>query len=160
MSGVVAGLIASIKTATAPSGNLVLNPSFDTDVSPWQYTITRDVVTYRSAPASGKVIYDVGAELAITQYTRNSSLTIGQNYSASIWVRNNLGAQSFTLALGCGSTFKYTTVSLPVSTSWVNIKVENTVCTANTNLNLQIYGDFYDYNIDDVSVVTGATAIP
>jgi hypothetical protein len=160
MSGAVAGLIASVQTFTAPSGNLVLNPSFDIDVSPWQYSITRDIVTYRSAPASGKVVYDASSELAITQYTRNGSLTIGQNYSASVWVRNNLNSQSFTLALGCGTTFKYTTVTLPVSTSWVNIKVENTVCTTNTNLNLQIYGDFYDYNIDDVSLVTGATAIP
>ena len=160
MSGAVAGLIASVKTSTAPSGNLVLNPSFDTDISPWQYSITRDIVTYRSAPASGKVIYDVGAELAITQYTSNGSLTIGQNYSASVWVRNNLGAQDFTLQLICGAVGKSTTVSLPISSSWVNIKVENVTCATNTNLNLLIYGDFYDYNIDDVSVVTGATAIP
>jgi len=158
MSGVVAGLIGSIKTAAAPSGNLVLNPSFDTDVSPWQYTITRDVVTYRSSPASGKVVYDEFSELAITQYTRNSSLTIGQNYSATIWVRNNVASQSFTMQLLCGAASKSTTVSLPVSSSWVSIKVENVTCATNTNLNLIIYGDFYDWNIDDISVITGATA--
>jgi hypothetical protein len=159
MSGVVAGLIASIKTAAAPSGNLVLNPSFDTDVSPWGYSITRDVVTYRSAPASGKVIYNAVYENPITEYIRNSSLTIGQNYSATIWVRNNLSAQYFYMFLFCGNASKSTTVFLPASSSWVSIKVENVTCATNTNLTLQIYADFYDYNIDDVSVITGATAL-
>ena len=159
MSGVVAGLIGSVKAAAATPTNLVTNPSFTVNTVDWysdDSTLTRDTTIFRSAPAS--LAYSGNDASPATYYYKTNLLTIGQSYSLSIWVRSiyDQGFFNITLQTGTGFTTLSTTVS--ASSSFTNYKIENVLCTGNTNLQVFIASESPAY-IDDISVVQGATAL-
>jgi hypothetical protein len=145
--------------------NLVLNPSFTTNADGWTLggfgTLNfRDTSAFRSAPASLKAqasgeFYQLG-----TLYTRNSVLTIGQRYSLSIWIRSS-GGIPLTIRLGCGTNEATITETVPAGV-FTNYKVENVLCSGNTNLYVSVNDNYSETGfcwIDDVSVVLGPTAL-
>lgn len=162
MSGVVAGLIGSVKAGSAPAPtNIITNPSFTTDITGWgSYgNSSRDTTNFKSTPASLVTFYDPENDIfPVAIYFLASALTIGQRYSLSFWVLNGV-ARTFRIEFAGGFT---TTATVPASGSWQYLKFEN-VLASTTNLLIQIYGATngqIDFNIDDVSLVLGATALP
>ena len=162
MSGAVAGLIASVKAGSAPAPtNLVANPSFTTNINGWEGSgnISRDTVIFRSAPASLNTFFD-GENIPYAQYGQASALTVGQRYSLSFWIRNTEASKTFTVQFGASQTTRV----IPASSSWQNVKFENVLATS-SGMGIIIYttDGSYPYlgsfNIDDVSVVLGATAL-
>ena len=158
MSGAVAGLIGSVKAAAASPTNLVLNPSFTTDLTGWNISgyIFRDTTVYNTAPASLNVYFS--EEYGVyAEYSRGNILTVGQRYSVSFWLRTTT-SDSFVIVLSGGVSSE---IAVTGSTSWQNIKFEN-VLVNSVNLNLAIYSSLAltpYFNIDDVSVVAGPTAL-
>jgi hypothetical protein len=159
MVGCAQGLIGSIKTASAPPSDLVLNGSFTVDVSGWSGDVSGDTAVFRSSPASMFVSYLYGEDAPLTGYSRTAVLTIGQAYSLSLWLKNGNSVGSLTVVLQCGTATKQTVLSYTASGPWVNIKVENVVCAGNTNMTISIASNGEVFNVDDVSVVLGATAL-
>jgi hypothetical protein len=164
MSGVIAGLIASVKAGSEPAPtNIITNGSFTVNTNGWTDlgTQVRETAVYRSAPAS----YGTGFSEdngAIAEYTQAGALTVGSRYSLSLWIRNSVGAQPFgiSMTLGTSTTF-FNSASYPQSTSWQYIKFENQLCVGNSNFSFYIYGsNGNSFEIDDVSLVLGATALP
>jgi len=159
MTGVIAGLIGSIKTAVAAATNLVTNPSFSVNTTDWYSDtgiITRDTVTFRSAPAS--LVAEPGDGDPNPYYFKSSLLTIGQVYSLSIWIRT-FNTQSFNITLNAGTTAgNLITASQSSAAPWTNYKIENITCTGNGTLQIFVYAGSSFY-IDDVSVVLGPTAL-
>jgi hypothetical protein len=161
MTGILAGLIASVKAGSAPAPtNIVLNPSFTTNITGWEGggNTLRDTVNYRSAPASLNTYYD-GDNIPYATYGLASALTVGQRYSLSFWIRNESVARTFRIEFAGSST---TTATIPASSSWQYLKFENVLATS-TYMFITIYspaGNITEFNIDDVSVVLGATALP
>jgi len=162
VSGVVAGLIGSVKAGSAPAPtNLVHNPSFTVNASGWfgSYGAFRDTTRFRSAPAGFTLPYDP-EDIGYINYLQNV-LTVGQRYSLSFWVRNPDVAQSFNYRLYCGTNFVQANSGvLSASPDWQYLKLENVLCTGNNGLNIDIYPTQGLITIDDVSVVLGATALP
>jgi hypothetical protein len=160
MAGIVQGLISSIKTASAPAGDLVLNGSFTVNVNGWynEYDVSRSTAVYNSSPASMFVSYLFGEDAPFTSYSRTGVLTIGQAYSLSLWLKNANSFGSLTVVLQCGTASKQTVLSHTASGPWVNIKVENVVCAGNTNMTISIASDAEVFYVDDVVAVAGTTA--
>jgi hypothetical protein len=163
MSGVVAGLIASVKAGSAPAPtNIITNGSFTVNANGWDLSENgfRDTSIFRSSPAS---FGNYGSEdyASNSSYTQNNSLTVGERYSLAFWVRNT-GSQEFRITLRLGTGYYGTdSATLQASTSWQYVKFENQLCTGNTNLYFSTYGsNGFSYNIDDVSLVLGPTAAP
>ena len=161
MSGVVAGLIASVKSAPSVPVNLVTNPSFTVDTVDWyddfpQAEIFRDTSTFRSSPAS--LYYNEFEGSPRCYYFKTNLLTIGSAYSLSLWIRT-FNTQSFNIVLYAGTNFQ--TITTPTQTSaqgWTNYKIENVTCAGNTALQIIINSNALAY-VDDVSVVLGPTAL-
>jgi len=158
MAGIAQGLIGSIKTASASAGNLVLNSSFTSSVSGWQRNISRNTSIYKSAPASLRVDGDADFETIETLYSRTGCLTIGQAYSLSVWVKASDYNNDISVFLYAGTAAKSTSMVVTTSASWVQFKVENLVCTGNTNLLIDILAVDDAFYIDDVVAVAGSTA--
>ena len=159
MSGAVAGLIGSVKAASATPTNLVTNPSFTVNTVDWASddgNLTRDTTIFRSAPAS--LAYSGNDASPATYYYKTNLLTIGQRYSLSIWVRSIYDQGFFTITLQAGTTFLSITPTVSASSSFTNYKIEDVLCTGNTTLQVYSVSESPAY-IDDVSVVQGATAL-
>ena len=162
MSGVIAGLIASVKSAgSAPAPtNIITNGAFTVNSTGW-YSVNgyRDTSVFRSSPASFAT-YSTDEDSADAEYTQSSALTVGSSYSLAFWVRT--GTQAFQVTLQLGTTsYSYTSPTLSSSSSWQYVKLENKLCVGNTNLRFYVYGgNSIAYNLDDVSLVLGATALP
>ena len=160
MSGVVAGLIGSVKSASSAPINLVVNPSFTLNsITGWEgidyAPVFRYTEDFRTAPAC--LIYDQGDGNANAMYDRASVLTIGQPYSLSLWIKT-VNTQSFTITFDAGLNRQvFTTPTQSGTATWTNYKIENITCTGATNLKI-IVESAYNARIDDVSVVLGATA--
>ena len=162
MSGVVAGLIASVKTGSAPAPtNLVLNPSFTTNIAGWEGAgnSARTTLFYRSASASLECYFDGDNNPAAT-YSRNDNLfTNGQTGSFSAWILNTLTTRNFAVELSLGGSYSLTNISVPASPLWQHIKVENKIAGTGS-LVINVFPSTNDtFYIDDVSVVLGATAL-
>lgn len=160
MSGVVAGLIGSVKAAAATPTNLVLNPSFtDDSTAGWSAVgdnyFSRRTTTFRTAPAS--LSYDNSDGEPTVSYTRESVLTVGQRYSLSLYLLN-VNGQSYTIKLYAGTTVTTLTTSSTTPNTWVNFKIENVLCAGNTTLQVEVSCVAFGF-IDDISVVQGATAL-
>lgn len=159
MSGGVAGLIGSVKSAPSAPVNLVTNPSFTTNTNDWFTfsSISRDTTVFRSSPAS--LLSEAGDSDPLAYYYKTNLLTVGQTYSLSLWIRT-FTTQSFTIHLDAGATRQtLTTAEQSSAAPWTNYKIENVTCTGNGTLQIYI-GCLYSAYIDDVSVVLGATAVP
>jgi hypothetical protein len=156
MAGIAQGLIGSIKTASAPSGPLVLNGSFDTNTDGWS-SITRNTTIYRSAPASGRVEFDSNVEAYESIYTQTNCLIIGTAYSVSVWVRNPNFSQTIYVYIYAGTAYKYTSFTLSPSSSWVQFKVENLVCAGNATLQIDVFALDSNFYIDDIDAIAGST---
>jgi hypothetical protein len=155
VSGVVAGLIGSVKSGAASPTNLITNPSFTTDLSDWGTNPETSRVTdvFKSAPAS---LYQTYSDFytATTGFVKYDYLTVGQVYSLSIWIK---GAP-LRVALRCG--VNEVEISPPTTAVFTNYKIENVLCTANGLLLVDVgSGADTSFWIDDVSVVLGATAL-
>jgi len=155
MSGVVAGLIGSVKSAPSAPVNLITNPSFTTNLTGWDTNAetVRATDVFRSAPAS---LYQTFSDfdVASTGYLVSNFLTVGQVYSLSIWIR---GAP-LRVQLRCGTN--EATIEPPTTAVFTNYKIENVLCIGNGLLLVSV-GNNQDTNfyIDDVSVVLGPTAL-
>lgn len=142
--------------------NLVLNPSFTTNATDWYIgngSSGRDTSVFKSAPASFKAQGVGEFSQASTGYSRNSSLTIGQVYSASVWIRGMGG--EVLISFSCGTNNSTSTQVVPNTGNFINYKIENVLCSGNTNLliSFQDYGEDNYFYVDDVSVVQGPTAL-
>jgi hypothetical protein len=162
MSGVVAGLIGSVKAAAAGVVNLVTNGSFTTtDLTNWGYIGTgteRTTSVYKTSPAS-LAADSFGENDPTVSFYKTNTLTVGSTYSLSFWLRTPTNLNSFTYSFDCGTTNVTTTTPLiSPSTSWLYYKVENVVCAGNGTLSFMIYSGT-NFQIDDVYVVAGATAV-
>jgi len=162
VSGVVAGLIGSVKSGAAPAPtNLVTNPSFTVNTVDWyddfpEAQIIRSTSTFRSAPAS--LTYSGFDGSPRCYYFKTNLLTIGSAYSLSLWIRT-FNTQSINIVLNAGSNFQTLTTPTQSSTAdWTNYKIQNVTCAGNTTLSIIINSAFSAY-VDDVSVVLGATAL-
>lgn len=160
MSGVVAGLIGSVKAAPSGPVNLVLNPSFtDNSTAGWSGSgdvyRARQTALFRTAPA-GLQFFGI-EDLPNVSYSRGGVLTVGQSYSLSLYIYA-LGTQSYTINFTVGSTLATLTTPSKTPNTWHNFKIENVTCVGYSDFSIQINCD-YDTFVDDVSVVQGATAI-
>jgi hypothetical protein len=164
VSGVVAGLIGSVKAASGGGlpVNIVTNPSFTVNLSGWESfgNSSRDTANFKSTPASLFTFYDAENDIfPYAIYQQSLALMIGQRYSLSFWIKNEFIARTFRIDFAGSST---TTATVPALSSWQYLKFEN-VLASSTTLNIGIYGSTngqVEFNIDDVSVVLGATALP
>jgi len=165
MTGVVAGLIASVKKIAGGAVNLVVNGSVDTAVTspPWVVgsgVPTRNTSIYHSSPASGINGSDVDGNSSV-YYSANSVLTIGKYYSISFWVffptaSPTFGDVNLYYATGFNTGGSGYTITPNV---WTYIKIENQLCTSATVLAFQFYDiSSHTFYIDDIWVVEGATA--
>jgi hypothetical protein len=152
-----------VAVVTAPTFiNLVSNSSFTSGVTGWNGTFVNnyaDTTIFRTAPASLYTYYDVTNDIIpVVSYNQSNALTVGQTYSLSLWIRNPNVARTFYIQFGNNVM---TTASLAASSSWQYVKFENVVANS-TNLNIFIQANSGDilnaFNIDDVTVVQGATA--
>ena len=163
MSGVVAGLIASVKSAPSGPVNLVENPSFtDVSLENWDSnyygTFLRVTYDFRTAPAC--LFYDQGDGPANAYYLKSNVLTIGSRYSMSLWIKNAANPQSFTINFQAGANNQtLTTAEIAAYAAYTQYKIENVLCTTNGTLLVAVSSPYYAF-IDDVSVVLGATALP
>ena len=160
MSGVVAGLVASVKSAPSGPVNLVLNPSFTADsIDGWSGSgnvgLARQTALFRTAPA-GLQFFGI-EDLPNVSYYRGEVLTVGQSYSLSLYLQA-LGEQSYTIKFYAGDTITTLTTPTKTANTWHNFKIENVSCVGNTSFIVEINSD-YDTYVDDVSVVQGATAL-
>ena len=159
MSGVVAGLIGSVKSAPSGPVNLVSNPSFTTNTNGWSIGGLGDRTTsvFKSAPASLRAqgISDFIPASASTSLV----LTIGQVYSASFWIYGS--GNTVNCNFTCGTTTSSLAQIVPLTGNFINYKIENVLCTGNTFGELSFTDSTEDpvFYLDNVSVVLGATAL-
>ena len=141
--------------------NLVDNSDFGASIAGWEGVgnTSRDTSVFRSAPASLNTYYD-GDNIPYATYSRNSVLTVGQRYSLSFWIKNSV-TRNFLIYFAGN---RQASVSIPGSSSWQYIKVEN-VAADNAYMAITVFplweaNGLYSvpFNIDDVTVVKGATA--
>jgi hypothetical protein len=159
MSGVVAGLIASVKSTSPTPVNLVTNPSFTVNTTDWYSddgNLTRNTVTFRSSPAA--LAYSGNDASPATYYYKNNLLTVGSRYSLSLWIKTIYPQGFFTISFQVGSNFQQLNISPSDTAPFTNYKIENLLCTGNGTLQVYVSSESPAY-IDDVSVVLGATAL-
>ena len=130
----------------AAFGNLVVNWSFEQDLSGWEVLGAADIGQEPQGRTSGSCasVRARGPEpsrvgLALPQVV--SSAAKGQRYVASAWVRSSAPGQRVTLqVLGAGKeTSKTTVVTLP-GLEWKRVIVDHTVATAGP-LRLELVAD-------------------
>ena len=163
MTGIVAGLIGSLKvTSSGVLTNLITNGSLTVDATGWTANGLnfRDASVFNSSPASYNTGYG-DEDGAIAEYVQNGIVSAGNSYSMSLWIRNNNAVQSLTLVLQLGTgSYLLNTATYPISTTWQKIVFENKLCLTNSNFSFYIYGNGTGaFNIDDVSLVLGPTAL-
>jgi len=163
--------IGRVFTPTVTSGsaptNIVTNPSFTTDIVGWDSVIgnnSRDTSKFHSAPASLNTYFD-GEDNPYANYYQNNALTIGQRYSLSLWINNPVIAPTrpLTITFSAGSNTVTSSPTFTPSASWVYVKIENVLCTGSATLSINVTDisnyPAVEFNIDDVAVVLGPTAI-
>jgi hypothetical protein len=161
VSGVVAGLIASVKSAPSAPVNLIINPSFtDSPLLNWYSNesapVSRATFEFRTTPAC--LTYGQGDGDANAFYFKSNVLTVGSRYSMSLWIKNSPNLQSFRIDFVAGAnTQTLTTPLILPNAGYTQYKIENVLCTTNQNLQVGVTS-LYDGYIDDVSVVLGSTA--
>ena len=163
MTGIVAGLIGSLKvTSSGVLTNLITNGSLTVNSTGWTANGVnfRDASVFRSTPASYNTGYG-DEEGAIAEYVQHGIVSAGSSYSFSLWIRNNDAVQPLVLVLQLGTgTYSLTTATYPISTTWQKIVFENKLCLTNSNFSFSIYANGTGaFNIDDVSLVLGPTAL-
>jgi hypothetical protein len=135
VSGVVAGLIGSVKSAPSAPVNLIVNPSFtDASLLNWgsnEYaSFSRVTYDFRTAPAC--LLYDQGDGPANAYYLKTNLLTVGSRYSMSLWIKNSPNAQSFTIEFVAGGNYQaLTTPEIAANAGYTQYKIENVLCTSN-----------------------------
>jgi hypothetical protein len=160
VSGVIAGLIASVKSAPSAPVNLVTNPSFTVNTADWYSddgNLTRNTVTFRSSPAA--LAYSGNDASPATYYYKTNVLTVGSRYSLSIWIKTIYPQGFFTISFQAGSSSQELNINPSDTAPFTNYKIENLLCTGNGTLQVFVTSESPAY-IDDVSVVLGATAVP
>jgi len=158
MSGIVAGLIASMKSGSSGPTNIFINGSATTTTPVGWLGLAyfRNTTYFKTSPASWQM-NDVGNGPELT-YFQTTGLTIGSQYSISWWSRNDPanGSDAVTfvpLSLSGGTgTFSYTP-----SGTFTYYKVGGMIATA-TSIYVQWYASSYSALIDDIWLVAGATA--
>jgi len=161
VSGVVAGLIASVKSAPSAPINLIVNPSFtNSPLLNWgsneSAPFSRITSGFRTTPAC--LTYGQGDGDANAFYFKSNVLTVGSSYSMSLWIANSPNSQSFTINFQAGANSQtLTTAVIAPNAGYTQYKIENVLCTTNANIFVGVTSP-YDAYIDDVSVVLGATA--
>jgi hypothetical protein len=155
MSGVIAGLIGSVKAAATVT-NIVNNGSAtsSSDLANW-YGTSRDTNVYKTSPASWLNGLD-GDDNPIVEFYNTNLLTVGTSYSLSFWVKP-AGAMTLNIVFYCGTNFGTNTVT-PTIGIWNYYKIENIQCLVNKTIDVMLVGS-NNFNIDDMWVVSGATAV-
>lgn len=160
MSGVLAGLIGSVKAEAAGVVNLVTNGSFTTtNLTNWSGSnIYRYTDFFRTTPAClGSDSF--GENDPYLSYYKTNTLTVGSRYSLSLWIQSRANPGIFTITFNCGTTTStVTTASLGPANTYYYYKIENVLCAGNGTLEISIPSTT-NIEIDDVWVVAGATAV-
>jgi len=159
MSGVVAGVIGSVKAVATGPTNIVVNGSATT-ATPVKWlglAYSRNTTYYKTTPASWQM-NDVGNGPELT-YFAATSLTIGQQYSMSWWSRNDpLNSATTTTFSPLSFTGGTGTFSYTPTTTFTYYKVEGMTANA-TSVYFQWYSSGNDSTIiDDIWLIAGATA--
>jgi hypothetical protein len=158
MSGSVASLVSSLKKAVVTPTNLVVNSGFETlPLTGWDAILsdqTRTSVNPHTGSWCGVPGYD--GDFGQNMWAYGSTLTVGQYYSISFWIRAGATtSMAFSWQLGT-NTGTYTAITS--GTAWTYFKIENKQCLGNTNFKLSFEDASYSYFVDDVWLQQGATA--
>jgi hypothetical protein len=142
-------------TPPAPT-NLIANGSATTtNLTGWGDTI-RTTSEFNTTPASWMSFYSLSSEEYEVNYYQ-PVLTVGARYSLSFWAKN-VSPNTISVQFDTGVNFSVTNIT-PSTSVWTYYKVENQLCTTNTNLSLIFKTPGNDFYIDDVAVVLGPTAL-
>lgn len=160
MSGVVQGLIGSLKTATAgytgPTGNLITNPGFeDVNIDPW-FLYFGERTTAQAQTGSYSLV--AGAdELGYTLHYRASVLAVGFPFSLSFWIK---GTTEFSLTNTIAFGNNDSSTAINVTTSWQQITILNRNVTGDSIMTILLYTLDYSQNfwIDNIVLQYGPTA--
>jgi hypothetical protein len=156
---VVQGATAFDGSPVPPLVNVVANPSMAANIVGWDGigNSLRDTATFRSAPASLRTYFD-GDNNPYATYSQTSALVSGRKYSLSFWILNST-ARTFTIQFNSSTT----TVAVPASGSFQYVTFQNVPIGSTTLLYFNIYPSSgsltTEFNIDDVAVVEGPTAL-
>jgi hypothetical protein len=157
MSGVFAGLVASVKAAAVVPTNLVLNPSATTTSTTNWYNGSRYTSIFKTTPASWLSTYYDSSETQVVEYFDANMLTVGTAYSLSFWARREFTANNVTVRFYSGGNTEVEVIA-PSTSTFQYFKIENILCTSTPS-----GGFFIDspsgFFIDDVAIVAGATAL-
>jgi len=156
VSGVVAGLVGSVKAAPA---NLFPDPSFESGTlnAGWSGLFQNTSVTPRTGTRSLQVYYtfdyDTG-DFASGGSFSSTLLTVGLKYSFSIWVKRVAG----TISVATFGETKTVTQFSPID-GYNQLKWEN-VTAASTTFSVAIdTANLTTFYVDDLALVQGATAL-
>jgi hypothetical protein len=138
--------------------NLVDNPSFTSaSITGWTGdSVSRFTPKFKTSPAS--LYIDNPDTDANAMYQKIGALTIGQSYSLSLWVGGVGNFQGAVITFYAGTASKTLTIPARDDTNWTYYKIENVVCTGNTNITIY-YNSPANAYLDDVSIVAGITAV-
>jgi hypothetical protein len=142
--------------STTVRTNRVTNPNFETNLTSWTSdydTLTRVTTTPQTGSWCARVDNYDGDNSA---YYSNNNLTIGQTYSAAVWVRCESSSQTIRVRLDCGGGTSET--SATVGTTWQKITVSNVLCSVFSTTTINIRGDSYaPFFIDSAIIELSST---
>jgi hypothetical protein len=157
MTGVLAGVIGSVKKAASGPTNIMVNGSATSATNPFfGGSGFRNTTYFKTTPASWQM-NDVGNGPELT-YFAATGLTIGQTYSMSWWSRNDPvnGSEAVTFSPLSFSGGTGTTSYTPGAT-FTYYKLENMTATS-VGVYFQFTGSNFNSLFDDIWIVAGATA--
>jgi hypothetical protein len=157
MSGVFAGLIASVRAAAVVPTNLVLNPSATTTSTTNWTAGERFTSIFKTTPASWLSTYYDSSETNAVEYFNASWLTVGTAYSLSFWARNDIAGNNVLVRFYSGTNSEVISIT-PSASTFQYFKIENILCTGTPSGGFFIDSPGFFF-IDDVAIVAGATAI-
>lgn len=140
--------------------NLVLNPTFETDVSNWAAyytTLTRDTTQFHSGVASMKMVAQYTT--AVGAYSNTLAMTVGQSYRASLWVKGTGGFQ-FGFYGTVSGTWYLTGPVYTLSGVWQNFTLDWVATATDAVLFPTIGTAGQTVNLDDISVDLTPVAPP
>jgi hypothetical protein len=156
MTGVLAGVIGSVKKAATGPTNLFINGSATTATPNSFLASFRNTTTFKTTPAAWQM-NDVGNGPELT-YFAATGLTIGQTYSISWWCRsdplNGADSVNFSPLSFSGGTG---TTSFTPTTTFTYYKLENLTATS-VSVYFQWWSNNFSHVFDDIWLVAGATA--
>lgn len=155
-------------TVAPPSGNLVRNPGFETNLSDWTRTpqaatLTRVATMPHGGSWAAALTNPTTRRVTCTLDDSPNSVraTVAGTYTATVWVRSPVVGRSITLRLrelSGGTTLGQKAVSVNVGTAWRKLTVSYAVVQPGSMLDLRVLtgvGQGTCFYADDVSLIHG-----